>query len=149
MSPPKLTMDDVGRDLTAFMNEWHARGVPRLPAARVDSWSQSLGLTRAGFYDALALWLARGFDAGRLSFEFCDFAVNAAQAALVCDGEEWPELHWRVFLAFDAGEHYRSANHSDDPIADHTRPAIAKIVGHSDRSDGAAAGVRPMQGDVD
>lgn len=39
-----------------------------------------------------------------------------------------PDLFWQVFSAFDAGEFHRREDKSDDPVAEHTEPAIADIV---------------------
>ena len=85
------------------------------------------------FYDGLSALLARGYHERRYSFEFCDEVVNDLYDYVISKQRgaplhPTPNLFWRVFAAFDAGEFHRQPDESDDPIAEFTDPRIADIV---------------------
>jgi hypothetical protein len=100
----------------------------RLTEMNVQKWSAEYCVSRTVLYDQIALYLAYGFQKGELSFEFCDAVVNDIFAILMSSKEEWPDLFWQVFLAFDEGEYYHGNNREQDPVAAYTRPQIARIV---------------------
>ncbi|WP_375271306.1 hypothetical protein [Sphingomonas sp.] len=82
-------------------------------------------------YDEIGAELARGYHVRRYSFEFCDRVVNDLYGSMIIKqvnkpSRVWPELFWRVYLAFDAGEHH-SKPHAD-PVSEFTDPEIADIV---------------------
>ncbi len=80
------------------------------------------------------MYLARGFYAEELPFEFCDAVVNdlngfihtADRRGETLEGA--PPLFWSIFLAFDAGEYFHNNNCNEDPVAMYTRPLIARIL---------------------
>ncbi|MGU7813163.1 hypothetical protein [Burkholderia sp. AW49-1] len=83
-------------------------------------------------FDAIAIKLACGYHYGQLSYGFCDGAVNLLAGRLysdvLVDRDTWPHLFWEIYLAFDAGEYYRSGERNIDPAEKYTRPLIAEIV---------------------
>ena len=97
-----------------------------------------LRISPALLYDLIAVWLATGFYEGKLGFTFCDQVVNrmfsAATGAAVAREWQWPDLWWDVYLAFDEGEYHHDGDKSDDPVAEHTAPMIAEIVGRLQRA---------------
>ena len=94
----------------------------------VELWAARYGGDHRLLYDALARYLAVAFHQGKLPFAFCDAVINDLHTVITIANDVRPDLFWRVFLAFDAGEYHRSADRSDDPIAEFTEPAIADIV---------------------
>ena len=96
--------------------------------ADVAAWAEQYGGERQRLYDEFARYLAVAFHEGRLSFAFCDAVMNDLEAVISTADDHRPDLFWQVYLAFDAGEYHRAGDKSDDPVADHTAPAIAAIV---------------------
>jgi hypothetical protein len=94
----------------------------------IERWAAEYGGERALLYDGFARYLAVAFHAGKLPFAFCDAVMNDLQTVISNADEAVPDLFWRVYLAFDAGEYHRTVDKSDDPVAEHTEPAIADIV---------------------
>jgi hypothetical protein len=96
-------------------------------------WAEDLGLAEDTLYDDIAAELALGYHVGRYSFEFCDAVVNHLYALMLARQQEaqlqsWPQLFWRVFEAFDAGELADPSKPAHDPIKAYTDPEIADIV---------------------
>lgn len=126
-SPGDLQAEFVKQLLSRYEQ---ARLDPLLSSRDMERWIEIVGSTRRNAYDAMARHLAVGFHEARLPFWFCD-AVAIAVIGFVYDdfitlGEDsWPEFFNQVYLAFDAGE---VGSPGADPIEDHTRPMIAKIV---------------------
>ena len=100
----------------------------RIRESDVDRWAESFGGDRGEVYNAFARYIATAFDQKTLPFEFCDAVMNDLEAVVSNADDERPDLFWSVYLAFDAGEYHRRADKSDDPVAEHTVPAIAAIV---------------------
>ena len=96
--------------------------------ADVALWAAECGGDRLRVYDEFARYVAVGFHNRRLSFAFCDAVVNDLFAVMITADDLASDLFWAVFEAFDAGEFHRSDDRSDDPVAEHTEPAIAAIV---------------------
>jgi hypothetical protein len=94
----------------------------------VEQWAASFGGDRGQLYDAFARYLAIAFHQRKLPFAFCDSVMNDLEAVISYADDVRPDLFWSVYLAFDAGEYHRRADKSDDPVAEHTEPAIADIV---------------------
>ena len=94
----------------------------------VEQWASSFGGDRGQVYDAFARYLAVAFHHRKLPFAFCDAVMNDLEAVISNADDVRPDLFWSVYLAFDAGEYHRSNDKSDDPVAEHTEPAIAEIV---------------------
>jgi hypothetical protein len=94
----------------------------------VDEWASQFGGDRGKVYDAFARYLAVAFHERRLQFAFCDAVMNDLHGVITFADDIRPSLFWAVFLAFDAGEFHRLDDKSDDPMVDHTEPAIAAIV---------------------
>jgi hypothetical protein len=91
-------------------------------------WSSEYGGDRQTVYVAFARYLAIAFHERRLPFAFCDAVMNDLQTIIAMADEPHPDLFWQVYLAFDAGEYHRREDKSDDPVAEHTEPAIADIA---------------------
>ncbi|MGH6614284.1 hypothetical protein [Sphingomonas sp.] len=99
----------------------------------IERWTGSDTQKEYALYNDIATALARGFHAGELSFEFCDGVANGlfttATASRPLNPDlPWPDLFFRVFQAFDAGEYHIPEDRTDDPVTEHTKPAIAAIV---------------------
>lgn len=84
----------------------------------------------APIYEAIAAYVARGYNAGELSFDFCDGIVNGLyDAFLELRLKQMPPLYYDVFLAFDEGEYpHRGDEPGVDPIRKYTNPRIAELV---------------------
>jgi hypothetical protein len=96
----------------------------------IDLWTGGSEEAEPALYNRIAEELALGYSEKRYSFEFCDAVVNQLWGLLI-DKQPlgtFPELFRRVYDAFDAGEYYRTADASDEPIISFTDPAIAEIV---------------------
>lgn len=100
----------------------------RIIDADIQKWSDSLCISRAEFYDRLAIYLALNFQNGTLTFEFCDTVVNEVHSVITFADEHRPELFWSVYLAFDEGEYYHNGNRDQDPVAVYTVPMINEII---------------------
>lgn len=107
--------------------------------ADIERWIVETGIPAEALFDSIAMYLARGFDAGSLPFGFCDGIMNdlnvftlrrdSPYATYAKNGplQGPPKLFWSIFLAFDAGE-YGHPGDDRDPRTFYTRPAIAKII---------------------
>ncbi len=118
------TFNQVAADLLRF----YGPDGDGLSEEDINQWSELTGLNRATLYDQIALHLAHGFHANEMPFEFCDRIVNAIHGVITLAGEDWPEIFWATFLAFDEGEYYHQSNPEEDPVELFTKPQIADIV---------------------
>lgn len=100
----------------------------RITEVDVARWAGEYDGDRGQVFDAFARHLAVAFHERRLPFAFCDAVMNDLHTVISNADDMRPDLFWKVFLAFDAGEFHRRDDKSDDPVADHTQPAIAAIV---------------------
>ena len=107
-----------------------AKGVPicHLTKAEIERWSADLRISKATLYDQVAHYVASGFNDHELPFWFCDAIVNDIHGIITLADEIRPDLFWRVFLAFDAGEYYRREDGKQDPVVKYTRPLIEQII---------------------
>lgn len=94
----------------------------------VANWASQYGGKRQRVYDEVACFLAVAFHERRLPFAFCNAIMNDLEAVISNADDKRPDLFWRVYLAFDAGEFHRRGDKSDDPVSEHAGPAIAAIV---------------------
>ena len=84
------------------------------------------------FLDSVSLQVARRYASGELTFDTADAIVNALN--LLPLGFESPAvasrpaLFWEIYLAFDSGEFHRTRDRSDNPVAEHTVPAIQALL---------------------
>lgn len=82
--------------------------------------------------DAVSLRLARRYADGQLSFELADAIANELYVLPIAYSARtdnfWPPLFWEIYLAFDSGEFHRTHDRSDDPVAEHTAPAIQALL---------------------
>lgn len=89
------------------------------------------------FYNSTALQIAKMFDRGELTYEFCDNVMNdlwdAVLAGLSLRNNQLPEPFYEIYEAFDAGEYHRTEDRSDDPIADFTIPLITAFLTRNSR----------------
>jgi hypothetical protein len=107
-------------------------GFTRADDSDIDKWKDDLGLNLPDFLDQMGAEIAKRYQAGERSFEFCDSLVNDLWGVLiqrhVDKVDRWPDLLYEVYDAFDAGEYHRRPDRSDDPIAEFTNTSIATIV---------------------
>jgi hypothetical protein len=111
-----------------------------LTQARVDTWVARSGTTAPEVYDAIALVVAKGFDSGDLTYQFCDCVMNLMgswywlQMAPRAGTRELGGIHLfrrlfeDVYNCFDAGEFHRQLDNSDDPVAEHTVPMVRALL---------------------
>lgn len=81
------------------------------------------------FFHAIALLVAKKFHAAGTTYLEADHCINALNWFYLehCDfAPVYP--FWDVYLAFDAGEYFRTEDHSDDPVAEHTVPLIKAFL---------------------
>ena len=126
-----MDFDVVMKDLHAIYqtgSDGHIPADARLTEDDIRRWTDLLGEPRAGLYDRIATYLARGFHNAELPFEFCDAVVNDIFSVTLSADEDRPKLFWEVYLAFDEGEYYHDNNRDEDPVETYTRPQIASIV---------------------
>ncbi len=125
-----MTIDDIiGRLRLVYVRaDWQTVQAARIDNQDITKWSEATGLSRSALYDAIALRLALGFQRNTVEFGFCDQIVNDLHAVISVQNEARPELFWRVFLAFDAGELYPNNDRSIDPVEAFTRPQVAAIL---------------------
>ncbi|MGA9985578.1 MAG: hypothetical protein WBP95_19050 [Acidobacteriaceae bacterium] len=100
----------------------------------VERWAAARCCTRSQLFDEIATYLAFGFNSSALSFEFCDAVVNDLAGPVTNTSPPRPTVFWKVYSAFDEGEHYHGDNRDEDPVEVYTRPAIARIVDASGTS---------------
>ena len=102
-----------------------------LPREEVASAVEATGLTREDIYNAVAVEVARRFDAGRMDYEDSDACANALHGRMITDPEDSSQIRmahpaYEIFLAFDAGEWDRADG--SDPVEEYTRPEIRSIL---------------------
>ena len=114
-----------------------ASALPERAISTDDLLRLSSGAIDHDFYNLVALEVAHKFQAGALSYAICDVIMNGLWAFFLqrCQNEPEPSPFSEIFEAFDAGEYYRTADHSDDPVQDHTVPMIEKILSEISRRD--------------
>ena len=121
--------DIIGELTTFYKNGVHYRDLDRhLTEADVLRWTTGVGWSRSRLFEAIARFLALGFNTSDLSFEFCDAVVNDLFGPVTDTSGPRPELFWDVYSAFDEGEYYHGNNRDEDPVEVYTRPMIARIV---------------------
>jgi hypothetical protein len=96
-------------------------------------WSGGSDKDLCALYNQIAGQLALGHHEARFSFEFCDEVVNHLWGLMISQqvGDHpppWPELFFRVYEAFDAGEFVNPLVPPYDPVKRYTDPEIAEIV---------------------
>ena len=86
------------------------------------------------FCNQFALYIANEYSERRLSFEYCDLAMNYLNTYMVCDlviadGEWLPEPAYSIYIAFDAGEFVHQGDDVDTNSPEkYTRPLIDEII---------------------
>ena len=94
----------------------------------VQRWATLTDTSQDVLCDQIGLYLAQGFQDSELTFAFCDAIVNDIFGLITSWQTKWPDLFWKVYLAFDEGEYYHGSNRDEDPVEVYTRPRIAQIV---------------------
>lgn len=112
-----------------------------LIAGPVNSESERLdGLTFAEMCNAVALRVARQFDAGQMSFSDANAVMNSLWASVCNQPAPLPEnvpsldeveFAVSVFEAFDAGEYHRAGD-DRDPVQAYTAPMIRDVLAKGD-----------------
>jgi hypothetical protein len=125
-----MDLSDVARELKLLYPDGvHYRDLDRhLTEGDVERWSTGCDWSRFQLFEAIARYLALGFNASELSFEFCDAVVNDLSVAVTNTSGPRPQLFWEVYSAFDQGEFYHDNNRNEDPVEVYTRPMIARIA---------------------
>ncbi|NTZ42200.1 hypothetical protein G7A66_03645 [Altererythrobacter sp. SALINAS58] len=108
-------------------------GAVEITEDEVLMWATERGQTASNFLDSFGFELAKRFHAGERSYAFCDEVVNELWVILtgwMGDhlSEPFPNTFYEIFDAFDAGEYYRRADKSDDPVSQFTKPMIAELI---------------------
>lgn len=100
--------------------------VQRFADAVADAVSE-IGVSATALVNATAVELASRFLDGRCGFDAADMAINClAGYAIARDNR--PDLLWNIYLAFDAGEYYRSdENRTLHPGEEFTRPRLLQL----------------------
>ena len=124
--------------LESIVEELEARvdqdGWTYLDDRDVDRWAARGELKQTALMNEFGLHLAREFEAERLSFAFCDSAVNWVWGVLVTRAGTQPEVPWpntfhEVYEAFDAGVFRHTGDPAEvDPVQKYTRPAIREVL---------------------
>lgn len=134
-----LTVEEIRREIDRRFKVYGATSSPVpdhciITNEDVARWSSSSGLFLAEIYDVVAIHLAVGFRKQAFDFGFCDDVVNQLQGGSLHSREDWPNLFWDVFLAFDAGEYYHTGDDQLlDPVEKYTKPLLdAAIAKYSD-----------------
>ena len=117
-------LNSLPREVAEFDGLWPSRLATE---ADLENWSAQNTLAKNRLLNCLALELALGFNENALDFDFCDRLVNELLGAVSLQEDE-PDLFWRVFLAFDAGEFFHDEDQRAHPVDRYTRPQIAEIV---------------------
>lgn len=91
------------------------------------AWATVLDVPVAMLCDRVAVHLAQGFAAKRLSFTFCDAVINGLSGVALDTGPT--DLFLAIYLAFDAGEYNHSGDGPEiDPSEAYTRPMIQEVL---------------------
>jgi hypothetical protein len=103
----------------------------RINRADAEAACAATGIEMTELYNRIALIIAQRFDAGTLSYEDSDGAMNAILSLMTDDavnGHPAPyvEPAWSIYLAFDEGEYFHGG--SSDPVETFTRPQIRQIL---------------------
>lgn len=124
LSPSRIMLD------AAIASE--LEGIYKSPDGRatdgdIERWVRETGLDRTYFYDEIALYLAQGFHASSLTFEYCDAVANHIWTHMIHRGEpgEVSDFLFHVFCAFDEGEY---SLRGEDPIAMYTLPILSHFL---------------------
>ena len=125
-----MELADVVRELQMLYKDGvHYRDLERhLTEGDVQRWSTGCGWSRSQLFDAIARYLALGFNTSELPFAFCDAVVNDLAVAVTDTSGPRPQLFWEVYSAFDEGEYYHDDNRQEDPVEAYSRPMIARIA---------------------
>ena len=103
----------------------------RINRADAESVCAATGIEMTELYNQIALIVAKRFDAGRLSYEDGDGAMNAIFCMMIdddanCHPAPYVEPAWSIYLAFDEGEYFHGG--STDPVETFTRPQIRHVL---------------------
>jgi hypothetical protein len=80
-----------------------------------------------------SLKIAQRYLDGELTYGTCDAIMNDLWGAVtngVVASKDFsvPAPFYEIFLAFDAGEYYRTKEKTDDPVSDFTNPVLIEIL---------------------
>jgi len=110
----------------------------RLDWLDIIRWSQIENLSVPEFYDNIAEYVARSYQAREMSYVEADCIVNelyfnwALNEQCRVPASPWPELFLDIYLAFDSGEYRRTDAKEHDPVVDCTNPAVKAILSRLD-----------------
>lgn len=107
-----------------------ASALPERAISVDDLLRLSGGMIDQDFHNLVALKVARKFQAGAISYIVCGVVMNDLWSIFIVGSQEGaiPSPFYEIYEAFDAGEYYRTEDHSDDPAQDHTVPMIEEIL---------------------
>jgi hypothetical protein len=114
-----MTIDDiVQKSFTGLVSEEIK--------ADIEAFRQQERMTPSDFLDRFARHVVSGYLDGRFSWLQCDTAMNVLTGLMSSLYQEFPDLAFGVFLAFDAGEYHPNApTLTPDEV---TRPLIDELI---------------------
>ncbi|WP_100641512.1 hypothetical protein [Marinobacter salexigens] len=85
------------------------------------------------FCNDYAVWVAKGFYEERLTYEFCDGAMNYLWGFMTTppvfgEDKNIPEPAFEIYRAFDEGEYHHQGDPSAiDPVEKYTKPLVEEL----------------------
>jgi hypothetical protein len=105
---------------------------PHFTDEDIERWTALSGGTRTNLCEQIAIYLAKQFHAGEVTYAFCDAIVNDLFGVLITSPPaDWSELFYRIYCAFDEGEYqHKDRPVDEDPVEMYTRRYIAEILAY-------------------
>jgi hypothetical protein len=124
-----MAMDDL---LKRMVDKVSLHPEARITISDIAAWAGST--TDGDLYNAISFGIMEQYHNGALGYTVCDQIMNdlwdVVKDCFIPVHNKVPTLFYDVYLAFDAGEYYRTADRSDDPVAERTKPMIEEILLH-------------------
>jgi hypothetical protein len=121
------------REIPAFIEAAATRGnVPEY--AEVLTFCEQNCFSPEFFSNEFSILVAKGFADGKLSYEFCDEAMNYLWGVITTPpvfgpDKNIPEPAFAIYQAFDEGEYYHLGDNREvEPMEKYTRPKINQIL---------------------
>ncbi len=121
-----MSFEVVLSDLRSIFSEKElgSKKPRRLIEDDVQKWMKSTGMSEAALYSKIVLYLAHGFHASELTFEYCDAIMNDIFGLVVASHQQMAADVSEVYRAFDEGEYYHQDRPDADPVDAYTRPLV-------------------------
>jgi hypothetical protein len=96
----------------------------------INRWNELTSGTTRSLLGEIGLYLAGGFHSSELPFWFCDAIANDLFVIMTHESpaEDWSDVLFEVYCAFDEGEYQHREKQDDDPVEVYTRPMVAQIL---------------------